>query len=124
MCGSRSHRTSRGHENFSMLPVSTRFSENVTPYINEGLQYCLNCGQTFNSDNVKFCNKCGSEIQICPVSRNIFRTGDNFAQCPLCGTVFHYHHLTDWLRNNNRCPNCREKLDSIHRGIIGINYLY
>lgn len=124
MCGSRSHRTSRGHGHFFMMPTSNRFPQNETPIINEGLLYCLNCGQTFDSDNIKFCNKCGYEFQICPVSRNKFRTGDNFAQCPICNTVFHYHHLTDWLYNDDRCPNCRETIDSIHTGIIGINYIY
>ncbi len=124
MCSSRSHRGTHGHGYFPIIPMSTRFQENQTPYIYEDLLYCLNCGQTFNSDNIKFCNKCGYEIQVCPVSRNKFRPGDNFAQCPLCYTMFHYHHLKDWLNNDARCPICRQKLDSIHTGTIGINFIY
>ena len=124
MCGSRGRRKSRHHGGFAMMPISNKYREEETPILNEGLLYCLNCGQTFNSDKIKFCNNCGSEIQICPISRNKFRTGDNFAQCPSCQTVFHYHHLTDWLNNDNSCPNCREKINSILKGTIGVNYIY
>lgn len=112
MCGSK------GHQSIG------KYQEEETPIINEGLLYCLNCGQTFNSDNTKYCHNCGLEIKVCPISRNKFRTGDSFAQCPNCQTVFHYHHLTDWLTNDNRCPNCRKNLNSILKGVIGINSIY
>ncbi len=106
------------------MPISGIYQEEEAPTLDEGQLYCFNCGQTFNSDNIKFCNNCGVEIQVCPISRNKFRIGERFAQCPNCQTVYHYHHLIDWLNNNDRCPNCRNKINSIHKGIVGMNYIY
>lgn len=124
MCSSKRHRKSGHNRGSAMKSIVDKYSEEDTPMLNEGLLYCLNCGQTFNSDNIKYCDNCGLEIKVCPISRNKFRTGDSFAQCPKCQTVFHYHHLTDWLNSDNRCPYCRKNLNFIHKGIVGINSIY
>ncbi len=123
MCGSRRRHRSRNHDEIAMMPIVDTYPGNQTLLPNEGLLCCLNCGQTFNSDNIKYCSNCGLEIQVCPISRIKFRAGDSFAQCPTCHTVFHYHHLTDWLNNDDRCPVCRKDVNSILKGIVGINYI-
>jgi predicted amidophosphoribosyltransferase len=123
MCNTRKHRPSNWNNQRSQMAVSEMYLEEMSPLINEGFFYCFNCGQTFNFNEVNYCDHCGFEIQVCPISRNKFKIGDDFAQCPKCSTIFHYHHLINWLQNNNRCPNCQEQLDSILRGKIGRNQI-
>lgn len=122
MCGTK-HRRSRYHGYFPGIQISNTYREEVTHHIQDGLLYCFNCDKTFNTENIKFCNNCGGELLINPISRNNLRTGNRFAQCPRCNTLFHYHHLTNWLENDDRCPNCRESSDSIVNGTVGVNFI-
>lgn len=89
---------------------------------NTGSPVCLECGTTFVTE-VNYCRKCGYKFKQCPISKEGFNTGDEFAQCKNCHSVYHYHHLRDWLKSNRSCPMCRKELTEILRGTAGRNHI-
>ncbi|NPD87290.1 MAG: AAA family ATPase [Asgard group archaeon] len=35
---------------------------------------------------------------------------ENGIECPLCEHIFHFNHLTTWIKEKERCPFCKTKL--------------
>jgi Zn finger protein HypA/HybF involved in hydrogenase expression len=88
--------------------------------------FCFKCG--FNNkhkltDVNQFCDYCGSEFFVCPISKAKFSLGDQFGQCLNCDSLFHLHHLESWFEANQYCPMCKSVLHEIRTGEVGFNFV-
>ncbi|MBD3189482.1 MAG: hypothetical protein GF308_02510 [Candidatus Heimdallarchaeota archaeon] len=48
--------------------------------------------------------------QICGICKLAIAKGEPKFYCPSCHTLFHRRHLIDWLKQNKKCPICKEQL--------------
>ncbi|MHA1685498.1 MAG: AAA domain-containing protein, partial [Candidatus Heimdallarchaeaceae archaeon] len=35
---------------------------------------------------------------------------ENAVECPMCNTIYHFDHLVNWVKENERCPYCKTSL--------------
>lgn len=82
--------------------------------------YCYNCGFSQNIKGSTFCNQCGFELKICPISKMKFSIDQETVQCTNCNWIFHKAHMDSWMLNKQSCPVCKTSPDLMILGKVGI----
>ncbi|MFW9917698.1 MAG: RING finger domain-containing protein [Candidatus Thorarchaeota archaeon] len=47
---------------------------------------------------------------ICGICRQSFQNPELVSFCAACGALFHHHHLQEWLKGHDVCPNCTKPI--------------
>jgi hypothetical protein len=45
-------------------------------------------------------------LGVCGICRQSFQNPELVSFCAACGALFHHHHLQEWLKGHDVCPNC------------------
>ncbi len=89
-----------------ITPLSKTF-EMISP-LDEKNQ-CSSCGRLITK-NVRYCPFCGVKIPQCVVCCLPIMKGEEFVNCPHCGSFAHKNHLIEWVKVKGICPYCRKRL--------------
>jgi uncharacterized paraquat-inducible protein A len=81
--------------------------------------YCHNCSFSQNIQGATFCNQCGFELKICPISKMKFSINQETVQCMNCNWIFHKMHMDSWMLKKQSCPVCRASPDQMILGKVG-----
>lgn len=79
------------------------------PTVNENTNHGLTANQiqqyteTFTWED----SSANSPPQVCPISLEIIRAGDQVMRIRSCNHIFNAENLTRWFRNSHYCPICR-----------------
>jgi uncharacterized membrane protein len=46
----------------------------------------------------------------CGICRQSFQNAELVSFCAACGSLFHHHHLQEWLKGHDVCPNCTKPI--------------
>ncbi len=47
---------------------------------------------------------------VCMICKLSLKGNQNATQCPMCESMFHQKHISDWLRVKGKCPVCQQTL--------------
>ena len=106
---------------FSTL-ISSRIdyeNNNLTMYKNmygdDNIRYIYN--RSNNEILIKFLDRSKVKNYECPISFEIIKDGDYYAQCPTCKYNFLYNNINEWINrlNNKFCPCCKQSWITIYK---------
>lgn len=90
----------------SVKLVTKEEIEIITPEKEKHL--CPNCSQSVPFD-AKKCPKCKTSFQKCIICKLPVHLPD-LTETPCCNINIHKSHIKEWLRIEQKCPNCGAKL--------------
>ena len=73
---------------------------------------CYSCSDIFNLYEEK-CSNCGASRPKCMICYQDIKVDEKekLARLPCCNVYVHEQHIISWLKQNKKCPNCRQNLE-------------
>lgn len=122
MCGSNRRTRILMKQNYSRNNViDNQFEFESNFQVDTNFNFCHNCNYSQNIKQAKFCQKCGVELLVCPISKMKFSINQEFVQCKNCKWVFHKTHMDKWMVKSNSCPICKNPPSQMIAGVISAN---
>ena len=90
------------------LVTKEEIEKEIIPTEKEEKHLCPNCNQSVPFD-AKKCPKCKKSFQKCIICKLPVHLPD-LAETPCCNINVHRSHIKEWLRIEEKCPNCGAKL--------------
>lgn len=125
MCGHNGRiRILMNQSNANKNSVSTQIEAVSNFQIDTNFSYCHNCSFSQNIKNAKFCQQCGIELLVCPISKMKFSINQEFVQCKNCKWIFHKPHMDKWMVKSNFCPICKGPPNQMIVGVTSVNPIF
>ncbi len=84
--------------------LEPRFIDELRPIL-KGMTKCIKCGAITEKAQLR-CSKCSAHLHLCIFCHNFIVRDDLVVFCPSCSTLAHQHHMLNWLKRRNFCPQC------------------
>lgn len=111
----------QGNEYQEISPVNYQIEKDFRYVVDTNYTFCHKCNFAQNTKNADFCQQCGNELQVCPISKMKFSSNQEFVQCMNCNWIFHKSHMDNWMVKKRSCPICNGAPEDMIVGHVGIN---
>ncbi len=74
---------------------------------------CVYCQTeiTSKSNEIEKCQNCEKVPPICSICMQNLYYNEDIVKEKNCNNIFHKRHIIAWIRSNDKCPICRERIN-------------